>query len=293
MVQIPINPFDNDRLKTRKVQAMLGELGVLPTADNERPTFLRGQRTAAILIDRALAHLAPAPPLRRCSNLQDTANTANAKFTAAYLVDDGGAGLPAGAIAYADFKNGTYFYGGNALSDFLVQNEDWGTFDPASIVPGTGYVAPGANEGPVLAPALTSTLIAAQGFTATVDLIPGVSSGGTNNLQIIMVDFPGFAQQITAELSDSATASASYVGDYNGQTNIDILSVDVLHRVAVTLSATHLAASVDGGIVATYAVADPFICNFIAFNVADGTWERMVIYPIKTDAELSALSALT
>ena len=66
MAQLTIKTYDNDRLKNRKVRAMLEELEVWPTEPGARPNFLRGHRTAGILIDRALANVAPvAEPLAR------------------------------------------------------------------------------------------------------------------------------------------------------------------------------------------------------------------------------------
>jgi hypothetical protein len=155
MPQITINEGDNDRLKTRKVRAMLIELGVWPARENEQPSFLRSRRRAAILIDRALATLAPSPRLVRCTaNSPVLVEGMNEKFASANWPGEGGgevpAGpdwVPAGAIAHIDWVStparawvlGTTYLGDLSAilgtSDFNVAF----AYDPEKVVPGVGY----------------------------------------------------------------------------------------------------------------------------------------------------------
>lgn len=196
-------------------------------------------------------------------------------------------GLPAGAIAYADFKNGTYYYGGNALEDFLYADPWWGgVFVPAHIVGGVGYQAADL-EGPSVAPALAVAITSDGGCTIICDFVTGA---GSSAFKFLFEENPGFAQELKAFLTTAD--GLPVIGDYNDTVSLTPLVTSTRCRAAITLSGTEIAVSVNGGAATTYAVIDPFVCNYATFDLTGLVWERVVFYPVKPTTDLPTLSAL-
>lgn len=194
------------------------------------------------------------------------------------LIDDPG-GLPEGAIAFADFKNGTYHYGDNALSDLFVENTDWATFDATGkIIPGTGYVGDGNADGPTIADALAANFLA-DGFTFVAN-VTAIEAGGTFGADF--VDLSDYDPDVSVSLGESggATVNSNIAGDAH--------SFPI--TIAGTLSPTRVACSVNGDA----AIEDTFShtgFTHVVMSFVLSTVEDVTFYPPKTNAELEALSA--
>jgi len=195
-----------------------------------------------------------------------------------FLVPDPG-GLPPGAIAYADFKNGTYYYGGNALSDLFVENTDWASFDPAGkVVPDVGYVGDGNADGPTLASALAAEFLSAgYTFVANVASIGDGASFGSD-----FVALPDYDPDVSVVVNATGlpTVNSSVAGDPHSTP----------YRIAATLSPTRAALAINGGsaIEDTYTHTG-FTHVVLSFNAS--VVEDITFYPPKNNTELAALSA--
>lgn len=76
MAQETIGPWDNARTRTRKVNAMLADLELLPEAAYDRPNFLHSPRTIAAKLGGALGvELAPIPLSRSGATMLNEAMT--------------------------------------------------------------------------------------------------------------------------------------------------------------------------------------------------------------------------
>lgn len=204
------------------------------------------------------------------------------------LVSDSG-GLPAGATAYADFMGGTYYYGGNAFSDFLYDDEVFwgGPFPPEAYVPGVGVVNNSAGiYNASISPGLAAAITLAGGCTLVIDFTGGTGPG----FKILMEENPGFSQEL--KIYFTGVDNGPVMGDYNDTTTLPPIADNTAYRVSVTFAADHLAASINGGAVTTYAVTDPFTVNYMVFSFNGLTWKKLTVYPIKADGELAGLSTL-
>lgn len=209
------------------------------------------------------------------------------------LIDDGGAGLPEGATAYASFESGTFNYDGNSIDDFLTEDTNWGVFDPAAVVAGVGLTDPDTLNiaSPVLAPGLTAELLA-DGFTAVFTYTrTSAIDDGLCLVAIEMLDLPDWNHEWIV-----TCVGANGLGSIYDSVVDDDLANPIQgpgqHKAAFTLSDGLIALSVDGSdaISAVPIAATP---NTIALQVIGGVaLEQFVIYPPKTAAEIKALSAL-
>jgi hypothetical protein len=198
---------------------------------------------------------------------------------AASLVDDGGAGLPEGAVAYADFKNGTYHYGGNTLEDLFVENLDWGAFDPdGKIVPGVGYVGTAAADGPTLASALAAQFLA-SGYTLVANI---AEIGDSGNFGSDFVDLSDYDPDV------SFVVGANGIVTVNSGAMTDVHSFPI--RLAATLEPARVACSVNG----EDSIEDTFShtgFTHVVLSFVSATVEDVTFYPPKSNAEIQALSA--
>lgn len=219
-----------------------------------------------------------------------------AGFDGNLLVSDP-SGLPPGAIAYADFAAGTYYYGGNTLSDFLVEDAtNWGAFDPASLVPGEGLPS---EQSPILAPGLVSTL-AADGAT----FVAAFFFAPNGNIQIDVTDFPDYTAEYVVLLDTFSTSGIGSGGTLHldlvvdGGSNTSMTTGE--HKLAFTfLPSGDVAVSIDGYAVraASNEAAGPPSINAMGLAIGaslsgSNYFRSLVIYPPKANAELPALSAL-
>lgn len=292
MAQIIINPFDNDRLKTRKVQSMLDDLGVLPADPGLRPTFLKSHRAAAALIDRALAN---APLLARCSNVNNFATEANEKFSSAYALPNG-----AEPLIVLDFKNEVYESNGSAvaLGDLVTENVAYGAFDPADVVAGVG-LAPGDH---VSLPTLTGDALALvlEGATAVFTFVhlntdADTATGGP--LLVEMIDFPDFNTYYTSQASSAPDVGSPpcFISDNVDTAGDASLSLGT-HTAALTMIDGKISRSIDGNALVTInpAAAWTIAPNFLGMQVDNEcVLEKIALYPAQPDADLPGLSALS
>jgi hypothetical protein len=197
------------------------------------------------------------------------------------LVSDS-SGLPPGAIAYADFKNGTYYYGGNALSDFLTENTDWGSFNPALIVPNIGLYKISNSNQPVIASALASALLV-SGFTAVATIyLSGVFDFGVVNL-------PDYDTEVYFSLNSDGMTTRVFVKDTeNVAGSIPAVS---MHRVAMTYNNGRAAMSIDGNSVIVQDAAESLTLNAIVINGAYVVSD-LTFYPAKSDGDTQTLATL-
>lgn len=208
------------------------------------------------------------------------------------LVSDPGSG-PEGSTASADFKEGTYDYGGNALEDFLTQNTDWGVFNPASVVNGVGLTDPNTLNIalPVLASALAADLLA-NGFTAVFTYTrTSAINDGFCLVAIEMLDLPNWNNEWIVTCVGTDGLGSLYDGTTPGGDDLPSpVQGPGLHKAAFTLSDGVIALSVDGSdaISKVPVAASP---NTIAIQVGGGVaLENFDIYPPKSNAEIKALS---
>lgn len=209
------------------------------------------------------------------------------------LVDDGGAGLPPGAIAYADFKNGTYYYGGNALSDFLVENTDWSDFDTAKVQAGVGLadVELDGTAAPVVAAPLTAELLA-SGFSAVM-VYTKLASPETQVLFFDILDLPGYsAEWVFNFVQSSDENDGSFNNNYLNTEVLDATQPDGTNKAGMTLEAdSDIIMVINAGTALSYtpATATP---DSIAISVKGAVvLEQVTFYPPKSAAELQALTA--
>jgi hypothetical protein len=302
MARLPINAYDNDRLKTRKVLQMLNELGVLPVDPSQRPTFLRDHRAAAILIDRALSRLAPQPLVeRQCQNLRSLSAAVNEKFANAWpLPGGGGSGAPpawarAGSIADIDFVNNpprawTSTGGEVAFANFdtifgessLIPDR---AYNPAEVNLGVGY-GDGDSHGSFI-----GAMIAAFNFDFSVV----VEFDGQFNLEYVEDTFGtdivfNYATTVSPRLSDQNSGfKVIDAGDVNGSLGA--------HKAAFTITGSSAYAAVDGVSLQDpdnppATVIDPDTPNqptdivFLTANL-----KRLTVYnPIRTEADQRVLT---
>lgn len=207
-----------------------------------------------------------------------------------YLTDDG-AGLPEGAISYADFADGTYHYGGNALEDFLTEDTGWAQFDPAYVLPGVGLYDENSDgmANPVLGVDLTADLLA-SGFSAVWTYEVRVLTQ-TRNINLEVLDLPDYNCEWIFGFY-GADGGASF---YDGVTDETVAIGQGLgvHKAGVSVNPSTGAVIlvVDGTeVISTTAVAAT--PNTIAMQCNGGVaLQQATFYPIKTSAELQALTA--
>jgi hypothetical protein len=207
------------------------------------------------------------------------------------LVSDPG-GLPEGAIAYADFKDGIYFYGGNELDDFLVEDTNWGSFDPLTAVESGVGLTSTTSPSPVLAPALAAELLA-SGFTAVI-----VWTNAPNcDLFFECTDLPGYTVE-TAILPDHTGFTQLKQLGTATELNMDYdVVAESQNRAALSFDflggATTMSLSVNGNPVGNLAAAAGAPHEHIAMMLLNaGVLESVVFYPLQIDAALPSLSAL-
>lgn len=136
-------------------------------------------------------------------------------------------------LAIADFKNEDYTTSGEtvALSDMLVQNADWGTFNSANITNGVGY-SPPTSQGPALADAF-----AADFLTNGLSFLAIFTGGG---IVFERADFPDYAQE--AKLQAGSTVFV----ELGAQTDSDSASDNGTQYISGRLSSARMAISANG-----------------------------------------------
>jgi hypothetical protein len=204
-----------------------------------------------------------------------------------------GYALPNGTepLILLDFKNGVYMANGDtvAVGDLLVEDENYGTWNPASIQSGVGLV--GAS-----APVFTGDALALiLGGSTTLSAI-GYNGGVTANsfryeLVDNFLDFGLYYRSITRINSDGLP---SYINDDSGAVNESESAVGN-HKVVITMIDGKISRSTDGSAIITINPANPWSPSPGAMGfVVPANWvvEQIGIYPPQDDADLPTLSAL-
>jgi hypothetical protein len=212
------------------------------------------------------------------------------------LVDDGGAGLPAGAIAYADLAAGTFHntLGGETLADFLIEDAtNWGAFDPSQIVDGSGLPN---DQSPVLAPNIVD-YIAANGVTFVVHFT--LANGGAPPSGIVLfdvTDFPDYSAEYAFSLGTDV--GEMWIAAGGAHHNLTPLTLGEHKSAFVFNLSGDIAISSDGGSASTQANeagAPPSAINAVGIECAlsgAGTFiHDIAFYPPRSNAEIQALSA--
>lgn len=199
------------------------------------------------------------------------------------LVNDPSA-LPPGAIAFANIRDGNYYYGDNMLSDVFVENSDWSDFSPDSIVVPIGlWSIAGAND-PTLGPDLSAEMLT-NGFTAIV------TAYLNGQMDASAVELPGFSFE--ADWRASSTSNCRVVSNATTQIYSAALPQS-MHKFAMRYDpATGIASlCIDGGAVVSADDGGPLEgLNSVCFS-SSFVFSELVIYPLKSDAEMQALCDL-
>jgi hypothetical protein len=193
--------------------------------------------------------------------------------------------LPAGALAYADFVNGHYYADGAeaARADVVVEDLNWGTFDPAEIVPSTGFAPASTFSGPVLAPALSSLITSGATIVFTVSAATDV-----NTAQVDFGDFTDYDPDFVIQYTD--------IGGFVVYDDTTTPSTPLpLVKIAVTVGANAISASINGAAVraVTPAVVLADLTQ-VGFYVGAGNdaLQSITVYAPVANAALPALSAI-
>jgi hypothetical protein len=185
--------------------------------------------------------------------------------------------VPAGALAWADFKEGVYSAAAGSIATLLdMWDKDYpelDTFDPANVVPGVGFTNDGAN--------LTNA--------AAADILAGFTV-------VVMVPDVGFPVQVTAYETDFSfefygklKTLESEMGDYNDLV-FDIPTGSGRHEMKLTITPEKISMCVDGGPVFTGTPAIGAALEKISLSAAQSTVERILFLPPQDDAVLPSLS---
>lgn len=187
--------------------------------------------------------------------------------------------------------NGVYRIAGATVTvgDIVVEDEDWGSFDAATHITGSGL----SGGAPVIAEPLKTTLLA-NGFTVVVVYMP---TGTIGSATIEMCDTPDYIRQWIA--------SVAYDEDEIGSTNSLVYAQgmnvpfspfpdkDAAITFSATLAPDHSSASVNGGAVETATtVEEASSNNTVGITRSGASIRTMTFYPPQADAALPALSGL-
>lgn len=240
--------------------------------------------------------------LRRLSRMQRIILLCAFGGSSSRIVDDEGGGapdwLPAGAVAFADFKNGRYYMGGQvvSLTDMFGEDPNYGPFDPSQAVQsGVGLLSPPDAAGPAFAALQGSALTAVlNGATvvltgnriteATFPFVPGIE----------LYD-ESFSVDMYVTNNDDFRIG-TFVGDNTSNVSIfaDNTGLDGFVTIALNVSATNMDAfSTKGSPVAlNNKTISPAATGAVvyAFNRPGVTVETLIIYPPVDDAVLPYLS---
>ena len=298
------HPHDNARVKTDKCHQMLEELGRLPARKSHRPNFLRGDIIAQKLLDLALNGDVPDPKLARCHNHDLFAIEANAKFTTAYQLLAGGSFVEIGT---SDLAGGSYtLYGVPcALEDIIDLSDPDANFNPELDLDAGGVkprdVGGGNYSGRSLSinePLLSD--IIANGCTAVFEIYADPAT--TNTIGLYGGDPPTYSSSAEATLrsifpaeTDDAVLRFSAHSGALDQFPIPDLGGG-LQKVALTITASGMSGSVNGGAIKTSAnvFLDASLTKlyFAVGSAPDGRLRSFAFYEPVEDADLPTLSAL-
>lgn len=205
------------------------------------------------------------------------------------------AGLPEGALGYADFAAGTYYLFDASYDIADLFGDDGYNPDDilvGDIIPGLGWAPSGVKlvgfKGAALAMALA-------GFTAVIDVtLMGEDDLGLTLEVIDTIDMdPTWAAVYIARAGASSGISID-AGNNVTEHDPEYLS-EGRHKVAVTIVDGKIAASFDGGAVLEILASWPTVPNAadLYFRPQPGSvMHSLVFYPPQANAALPGLSTL-
>lgn len=192
--------------------------------------------------------------------------------------------LPSGALAYADFANGHYYFDGaeHTLGEMFESNVNVGDFNPSQVQNGVGLVIDDQSSENL--PALTSA--AATAF---------LSTGATVAADFTFPAYGDFRNFFADETFASfwllqVDVNAGQIEDGDQDADTGSLSMGA-HKIAFTISPMMMAASFDGGAVTHFVPGNPPdpAWQIIYFQLR-GTFRTLAFYAPKTNGELPGLS---
>ena len=196
---------------------------------------------------------------------------------------------------FLDFKNGVYLADGEdvAVTDLLVENADWGTWNPATMIsPGVGLTVASGIPSPVF----------------TGDAFDLVASGATVVLVFSGTATAATARSIRYELVDDLIeynlnyysrssfrdGDMSRIGDQTADDVNDGVLATGAHKTAITMIDGKISRSTDGAAIISIDPAAPWspaptVMGFIVRSTI--VLESIGIYPAQPDADLPMLSS--
>lgn len=206
-------------------------------------------------------------------------------------------------LVSADFKNGVYNIGGTSktLADVCIEDTSWAVFNPAHVIPGTGFAPPndGGFYGPVLSAAAYSSI--GSDFIAVLTVHLSLSGSGVSSVTLEAASLPAYNEnQGTMVILSSSNPSRIEIHGTGGEHSTDVKNpiADGWHKVAFLLS-NSITASGDGEPNVSTGMLTPMTNrNAIGFyNYATGTTvcvtEKIEFFSTSeyTTADLPILSA--
>ena len=204
--------------------------------------------------------------------------------------------LPSGALAFVDFQNGHYYAGGAEVADLTTifgTDAGFGTTFSVDDVSASGL---SFSSHPSFLGALLLDVLGADGSTSLFEVT--TSDSGACEIALDTADSSDYNFELLA-LAETAGVGASTF--YNGASSIPALSNNTdntphaINRVAMTISPTKLAMSVNGETAETAVPVDGTYVS-LAAAIVFGGWgflHSITVYPPQADADLPALSALS
>lgn len=177
----------------------------------------------------------------------------------AYFFVGGGGFVPPTPLAIADFKNGVYSIDGvsKTFAEMFVEDEaQFSTFDPATLIPGTGIQVSGTGavlNGLLSTAELAAALSLPSGLTIVADYT--LERTGTRNPQVTveLIDLPDYALEWA--FVHGTGVNKYWIDDYLGVSYYEDGLVGT-YKTAMTLSPTILEYQHHGGELET-AVGNP------------------------------------
>jgi hypothetical protein len=198
-------------------------------------------------------------------------------------------GIPEDAIYYTSFKDGVYWDGADTtLGALWISDPNWGAWESATVIPGTGLQNTG-SDGPYDGdPSLDPSLIAALKASGTTIVLGFVLEADGN------ARFDLFKDDYNVEFFATAAAGGSSFFQAGGTFADSSLSLTAgTHKLAATVTTTKIVISIDGetAVPATHSNTLTDVTSF-GLGITHGVLDTVLFLPPQADADLPALSAL-
>ncbi len=188
-----------------------------------------------------------------------------------------------------NFKDGIYSVNGGATTINDLTDEDipnWNTYDPADIVPGSGY--PSLGAGPILIGAAATAVL--DGATMVVDF------DVVDDTIHFAIFEPTFVTDYRWEPKSLIAAHRVRYTDNLNFTDSPVVINNGHHKIAITQLYTTMAMSIDGNVVELFTPREPDPLPTLVGFYLDGGGASFIrsinIMPPQLDVDLPALSAL-